>query len=454
MVTKEYKKIFDTIKDSKTQNKNYTEIVNDLRGKGIATEAMKEPLTEFYIYDYAKKALAKGHKLKDVKNYLKKQNVDQVLVNRALSRFKSTIKWILIGSMVAIALLLFALAGPVVYDYYEEQTNQCVDEDLDGFGISEIIDCTYSFQEDCDDLDPNVNPGVLELCYDGIDNDCDTFIDEDCELVEEESSGDIAEYIQPDDDSSDGAIDTETSFALNIPEISENGVLVFDADIAVAEIPEPETAIDTESDFVPAAIPDDCDIIVPECGDGIDNDGDGTYDNGGYVDDAGKRYPRDEQCNGWYDNSESIKMDNLCGDGQDNDFDGKTDIDDSCCASINDPSETWKPSIRIGDTTCSDEIDNDNDGNMDFAGVCRVPTRSRIETMPCSNDNTYAPSSGEECILSTGVSCNSVEGVFVFGDSECYSPFYDEKGSVTSEDDRGFVTRILAPIFGRFILVN
>lgn len=42
-----------------------------------------------------------------------------------------------------------------------------LDEDGDG----------YSVGVDCDDMNPYVNPGVDEVCIDGIDNDCDGFVD-------------------------------------------------------------------------------------------------------------------------------------------------------------------------------------------------------------------------------------------------------------------------------------
>ena len=57
------------------------------------------------------------------------------------------------------------------------ETSGCVDADGDSY--FEIDNDCYG-SEDCDDSDSNVNPGVLEQC-DGIDNDCNGYIDEvDC----------------------------------------------------------------------------------------------------------------------------------------------------------------------------------------------------------------------------------------------------------------------------------
>lgn len=53
----------------------------------------------------------------------------------------------------------------------EGDTAECVDDDGDGWSIS----CG-----DCNDEDPNINPGAEEICDDGIDNDCDDLVDEDC----------------------------------------------------------------------------------------------------------------------------------------------------------------------------------------------------------------------------------------------------------------------------------
>jgi len=59
-----------------------------------------------------------------------------------------------------------------------------LDEDDDGYGIpgSEVLDCDQpdgyvELEGDCDDADPLLNPGEIDLC-DGIDTDCDGVIDD------------------------------------------------------------------------------------------------------------------------------------------------------------------------------------------------------------------------------------------------------------------------------------
>lgn len=55
----------------------------------------------------------------------------------------------------------------------------CVDNDSDGYGFPADASCTYA-QEDCDDVLSSVNPGVAEVCDNGIDDNCDGQIDEGC----------------------------------------------------------------------------------------------------------------------------------------------------------------------------------------------------------------------------------------------------------------------------------
>jgi len=59
----------------------------------------------------------------------------------------------------------------------------CEDVDGDGYGVRPALLCPFLFKLDCDDLDPDVHPGVIEaaygdpICSDGLDNDCDELID-------------------------------------------------------------------------------------------------------------------------------------------------------------------------------------------------------------------------------------------------------------------------------------
>ncbi len=52
----------------------------------------------------------------------------------------------------------------------------CEDQDGDGYGAPGDPSCPEGEVDDCDDSDPDVNPGEVEV-FDGVDNDCDGFAD-------------------------------------------------------------------------------------------------------------------------------------------------------------------------------------------------------------------------------------------------------------------------------------
>ena len=54
----------------------------------------------------------------------------------------------------------------------------CIDKDGDGYGNPGDASCTYAAR-DCNDNNASINPGAVENCTDGIDNDCDQLIDSD-----------------------------------------------------------------------------------------------------------------------------------------------------------------------------------------------------------------------------------------------------------------------------------
>jgi hypothetical protein len=83
-----------------------------------------------------------------------------------------------------------------------------IDEDGAGFGVGGASDCPADADADgvgwtttdgdCDDLDDATAPDAEEVCGDGIDNNCDGQVDEDCVVVAEEcpcfTAADLQDY--------------------------------------------------------------------------------------------------------------------------------------------------------------------------------------------------------------------------------------------------------------------
>jgi hypothetical protein len=74
----------------------------------------------------------------------------------------------------------------------DEKISAYIDSDLDSYGSEEVEFCPTEktlniFTDksgDCDDFDPRRSPSYSEICGDGIDNDCDLEIDEECKCSE------------------------------------------------------------------------------------------------------------------------------------------------------------------------------------------------------------------------------------------------------------------------------
>ncbi len=129
---------------------------------------------------------------------------------------------------------------------------------------------------DCDDGDPGISPGAEETCN-GVDDDCDGFIDEGTELYDDDGDG-LAE-IDGDCDDSDvlvvpGAEESQNDIDDDCDGLVDEGSFVFDDDgDGYAEI---EGTIEADCDDTdPWVSPD----RIEDC-DGVDNDCDGTIDEG------------------------------------------------------------------------------------------------------------------------------------------------------------------------------
>ena len=59
--------------------------------------------------------------------------------------------------------------------------------DADGDGYAAANECNMLNGLDCDDTNAAINPGALEICGDGIDNNCDGVIDEGCTYVPDDN---------------------------------------------------------------------------------------------------------------------------------------------------------------------------------------------------------------------------------------------------------------------------
>ena len=166
---------------------------------------------------------------------------------------------------------------------------QCVDQDMDGYGVGK--GCPGP--QDCDDADFKVNPGAPQekdqTCGDGVDNDCDSVADDGCSTSVD----------------SDGDGSSVGGGATGQPDCNDK-----DAKIGPGQ--------------------------KEVCGDKIDNDCDGTVDDGcpgvDCTDGDGDGWGVGKDCKiaDCDDNDKAVHpwATETCGDSKDNDCDGT--VDDGC----------------------------------------------------------------------------------------------------------------------------
>ena len=168
---------------------------------------------------------------------------------------------------------------------------------------------------DCDDSNANVFPGALELCGDGVDNDCNGTVDENC----------LPEICDGIDNDGDGLLDADDPDLVLVPCELQSGVcsgVTKTANLCVGGV----WLTCAASDYFQGSVL--YEQIETSC-DGLDNDCDGVVDGGG-----------------------------VCTPCVDNDLDGFT----TCAGDCDDTSANVFPGAP---EVCGDGVDNDCDGLVD-----------------------------------------------------------------------------------------
>jgi hypothetical protein len=241
-------------------------------------------------------------------------------------------------------LTLLGLAGVELGSAIDLRANDCEgsthpDWDHDNDGVTQCAG-------DCDDDDPNVNPGLPEV-PDLIDNDCNGLTDDTTELYDDDGDG----FSEAEGDCNDDNVTTYPG-AEEVADGQDN-----DCD---GDVDEGTTADDSDGDgyTIPAGDCDDNDATVypnaPEGEDGIDNDCNGLIDDTTSVyDDDGDGYcENDTTCLGGWTPGD-------CNDGDPDAYPGNVEVlngaDDDCDGIVDNG---------------TDATDDDGDGYTELGGDC------------------------------------------------------------------------------------
>ncbi len=304
------------------------------------------------------------------------------------------------------------------------------DGDNHGLATDELISCTppvgyVASDDDCDDNEPALHPGADEVC-DGIDNDCDTLVDDD--------DGELTATVYYPDLDGDGFGD-------------ENG--------------DPFIACSQPSFYAPSN--DDCDDVDPtlhplgpEICDGIDNDCDGDIDDDdgsldlvtaeqGYddVDGDGFGDPASPQGAPTCLPGVGLAFDNTdCDDGEEETYPGAPEycdgLDHNCDGDNADPPEDWffdSDGDGYGDPTISQNQCNPDAGYV-FAGTdcddndgAKNPGADEICDSDDNDCDTLVDDLDDDVVGATWYADNDQDGFGTFRDSviACIQPpFYDD----------------------------
>ncbi len=245
--------------------------------------------------------------------------------------------------------------------------------------------------DDCDDTDPNVNPGATEVCGDGVDNDCDGTTDVgadadtdgsdsclDCDDNDINTFPGAAELCDGVDNNCDEQIDNDVAYVDWYPDGDgdgygdESGTPVNDCAVvaghasAIGDCDDADDTIHPNAVELCNGIDEDCDSVVPS--DETDDDGDG-YVECTWVGESGTQGDDDDSAG---DDDDSAGDDDDSASGDDDAWViGGDDCDDAEPARNPGAAEICDGLDNDCDNTIpADELDGDADGESPCAGDC------------------------------------------------------------------------------------
>ena len=276
----------------------------------------------------------------------------------------------------------------------------------------------YGDDNDCDPKDKFVYPGAAELC-DCKDNNCDGNADEGFTDTDGDGIADCCED-DTDGDTVPNGIDN-CPYKANVDQLNSDGDLQGDA----CDPDDDNDGVVDEMDCNPTevkAYPN-----APEICDGIDNDCDGTVDNGFLdfdddgladcvdVDDDGDNIPDGMDVCPFFPDPLQLDTD---GDGFgnecDGDDDGDGDFDLTDCEPLN-------PLINHGSAELCNGKDDNCDGNADEAGAAGC-----IQLFPDEDGDGFGASGEEKCLCKLTPPYTSFQGGDCDDNNEQINPLMNE----------------------------